>query len=113
MVIKFSLSLSPAGKNAEAISEITDYLRDHGIERTDKGLATLSFVAKQDVFETVFQSTIGEAPDPADRSPDAFGAKGPNVEPKYKMPAAIKHYVDQLSIMPTAQHFRGQFDFSL
>ena len=105
-LIKFFISLSVKGQAAEARRRIVDYLAGHGIEETVSGIATLSFAASPEAFDEVFLSTTRDLSDPLPRPPETVGASGPFEGPQITVPEELEPFVEQVSIAPSARHFR-------
>lgn len=105
-LIKFFVILSDKGRAGESRRRVVDYLADHGIEETAGGMATLSFAASPEAFDEVFHSTALDLPEPLPRPSDAVGASGPFQELQITVPQELETFVEQVSVTPTARHFR-------
>lgn len=104
-MIKFSLSLSKKGNLETSRHQIVDFFIKHGIENTGGGRVTLSFVATQETFDEVFQSSMRELPDTMPRPVGTVGASAPFEEPMVKVPEKLDAFVEFVSIAPPAQTF--------
>ncbi len=104
-MIRFSLSLSELGQTEEMRSKIVDFFVARGLEKTGCGRVTLSFVAKPEDFDEVFQSCMRKLPDPLPRISETIGASAPFDKPIIKIPSELAPYIEHVSITPPARHF--------
>ena len=103
-MIKFAITLSQEGQSEEGQKGVAEFLAEHDITLSAKGLSTLSCVTSEEVFRQVFAQPAEDNLTPS-RTPDTVGASAPFSDLDISLPEPIRHYVDHISVTPPIRRF--------